>query len=169
MTLLSPVISHDGLDALRLVVGHDSLRPSSESANASFSAPPPSKESANFPSYAAAIQSVISQPDIGGRLVQTMLTRLLTDFHEDCSPISITLFRLLSERFQGQMSQWVPATIAQIPTKDLKQAEREKFLNSFGTAIQAGNLGGVRNAFVALDRAARKERERMMGTANGMR
>ena len=162
--LLSPAISHDSLDALRTIVGHDSLRPASASSNASFSAPPPGPEAANFPAYASAIRSIISQPEIGGQMTQTMLSRLLTDFHEDCAPLCITSFRLMSERFPEQMSQWVPAAIAQIPLKDLRQADREKFLENFGTAIQAGNLSGVRNAFTALDRAARKDRERMMAS-----
>jgi transportin-3 len=93
-----------------------------------------------------------------------MLSRLLTDFHEDCTPICITSFRLLCERFPEQMAQWIPAAVAQVPAKDLRQADREKFLATFGTAIQAGNLAGIRNAFTALDRAARKDRERMMAS-----
>lgn len=95
-----------------------------------------------------------------------MLTRILTDFHEDCTPVAIVLFRLLAERFPAELAQWVPAAVAQIPPKDLRQADREKFLGTFGDAISAGNLTGVRSAFSTLDRAARRDRERMLATSS---
>lgn len=164
--LLSPSISHDSLDAVRMLIGHDSLRPTSASADASFSAGPLNTESANYPAYATAIRSVISEPEIGGRITHTMLSRLLTDFHEDCSPVCITVFRLLCERFPMQMAQWVPAATAQIPPKSLRQADREKFLTTFSQAMESGNLSGVRNAFTALDRAARRDRERTMASSS---
>ena len=168
VTLLSPTISLDGLDALRQIVGHDCLdaaAPSSSNGGGGGGGVAPSapgSERAQWPAFASAIRSVLCAPEAGGRLVSIMLGRLVTDFHEDCAPVSITLFRLLSERITPQMAEWVPAAAQQIPGKDLAQTERDRFVNSFGTAVSSGNLAGVRNAFVQLDRAARKERERMV-------
>lgn len=162
-TLLNPSVCRDGLDTLRTIIGHDALpsqlQPASNPINVNGGGGESSK-SGNWSAYASSIRNVIAQPTFGGRLVQILLTRLVTDFHEDCSPMSITLGRMLADKFPQEMSQWVPAAIAQIPPKDLREAERESFGRSFMTALSSGNLNGVRQAWVQLDRASRKERER---------
>lgn len=161
VSLLSPIISLDGLDAVRLLVGHDSLRGASATPSG-YGAPSSNPaEAAQFPAFSQAIRSVISNPEIGARLVHLLLSRLVTDFHEDCSGMAVTLARLLAERFPTELAQWVPAALATIPAKDLRDQERQKFLDSFTKAMNERNLGGVRNAWSQLDRASRKQRERL--------
>ena len=76
--------------------------------------------------------------------------------------MSVTLGRVLAERFPQEMAQWVPSAIALISPKDLREPERQKFLTSFAQGISTGNLGKVRNSWNQLDRASRKERERLL-------
>ena len=162
-TLLSAAVSHDGLDTVRLIVGHDSLRGSAtQPPPLSSSAPNDPRESDKGAEYANVIRSTFGQPDVGGRFVYILLSRLVTDFHEDCAPMSVTLGRILAEQFPQEMAQWVPSAIALIPKKDLREPERHKFLLSFEEGIRTGNLGKVRNAWNQLDRASRKERERLV-------
>lgn len=165
ITLLSPNVCHEGLDTIRVIVGHDCLRASSTtnqgSNNMSFPTGTDPQQVANWDNYAAAIRSVISQPEAGGKLVQILLSRLVTDFSEDCAPMSVTLARLLAERFPQELAQWVPAALSTISPKDLREPERQKFIAGFSEGMSTGNLGKVRNAWTNLDRASRKERERM--------
>jgi transportin-3 len=155
VTLLDAHVCHDGIDTLRTIVGHDSL-----SSNPTMFSAADTKQASSMNQYAQAIRGTIAQPDVGGRLVSIILTRLVTDFHEDCTPMSITLSRLLAERFPQELAQWVPAAVSQISPKDLREPERQKFLSSFNEGLSTRNLGKVRSAFTNLDRATKKERER---------
>lgn len=113
-----------------------------------------------MPAFAAAIRQVISSENAGQRLVQILLTRLVTDFHEDNAPMSITIARLLTQSFTQEMATWIPAAVQSLPPKAIKDAERDKFLAGCSKALQEGNPNAMRSAWVQLDRASRKERER---------
>lgn len=159
INLLNPHVSHDGLDTIRVIVGHDSLntqnsQPFGDASHLS------ARDQANMPRFAAAIRQVLSNENAGQRLVQILLTRLVTDFHEDNAPMSITIARLLTQSFQQEMATWIPNAVHSLPTKAVKDNERDKFLAGCSKALQEGNPNGMRTAWTQLDRACRKERER---------
>ena len=157
-TLLSPHVSHDGLDTLRSVLGHDMLSSSNNGMPNSVYTPIEQQK------YAAVVMQALAQPEFGGRATSVIVTRIVTDFHEDCTPTAITLMRLFGERLPEQLASWVPQAIAALPAKSIRDADRAKFLQSFSTSITHRNLGGVRSAFVTLDRATRKDKERMLSS-----
>ncbi|KAK9897915.1 nuclear localization sequence binding protein [Cystobasidium minutum MCA 4210] len=159
VNLLNPNVSHDALDAVRVIVGHDALNTQNTQGYGAPSHLSP-RDQANMPAFAAAIKQVLSGENAGQRLVQILLTRLVTDFHEDIAPMSITIARLLTQSFPQEMAQWIPAAVQSLPAKAVKDAERDKFLAGCSKALQEGNPNAMRSAWVQLDRASRKERER---------
>ncbi|KAH8930017.1 nuclear localization sequence binding protein [Atractiella rhizophila] len=141
------------LDALREIVGNDSLDLPS-SAPSTPLAPGPAD-----PSYAVAIRSVLDQH--GYVLIGILLNGVAITFHEDCSPTVITLFRLLSEHCPNQLSTWVSqAAERALPTRDVGLGVREKFLSQFGVAMSEGNPNKVKEAFVNLYKACKRTRDR---------
>lgn len=159
INLLNANVSHDGLDTVRVIIGHDALNTQNNQGYGSSSYLSP-RDQANMPTYAAAIRQVISTENAGQRLVQILLTRLVTDFHEDNAPMSVTIARLLTQSFPQEMATWIPTAIQNLPPKSLKDSERDKFLAGCSKALQDGNPNGMRAAWTQLDRACRKERER---------
>lgn len=159
INLLNPNVSHDGLDTVRVIVGHDALNTQNNQSFGSNSYLS-ERDQANMPNYAAAIRQVLSNDNAGQRLVQIILTRLVTDFHEDNAPMSITIARLLAQSFPQEMATWIPTAVQHLPPRAVKDTERDKFLTSCSKALQEGNPNGVRSALNQLDRACRKERER---------
>lgn len=159
INLLNPNVSHDGLDTVRVIVGHDALNTQN---NQPYGAPSQLslQEQANMPAYAAAIRQVLSTEGAGQRLLQIILTRLVTDFNEDNAPMSVTIARLLAQSFPQEMATWIPSAVQNLPPRTVKDTERDKFLASCSKALQEGNPNGIRSAWNQLDRACRKERER---------
>lgn len=156
---LNPNVSHDALDTVRVIVGHDALNTQNNQGYGG-SSHLSARDQANMPTYAAAIRNVMSTEHAGQRLVEIMLTRLVTDFHEDNAPMSITIARLLAQSFPQEMTVWIPTAVQNLPPKAVKDVEREKFLAGCSKALQEGNPNAIRSAWIQLDRASRKERER---------
>jgi transportin-3 len=160
INLLNPDVSHDGLDTVRVIVGHDALNTQNNAQNYGSSSSLTPSDQASLPAYAAAIRQVISSDNAGQRLVQILLTRLVTDFHEDNAPMSVTIARLLTQSFPQEMATWIPTAVQSLPPRALKDSERDKYMTSCSKALQDGNANAMRNAWSQLDRACRKERER---------
>lgn len=159
INLLNPNVSHDGLDTIRVLIGHDALntqnnQPFGDASHLS------ARDQANMPRYATAIRQVFSNENAGQRLVDILLSRLVTDFHEDNAPMSITIARLLAQSFAQEMATWIPTAVQKLPPKAIKDSERDKFLAGCSKALQDGNPNAMRTAWTQLDRTCRKERER---------
>lgn len=162
--LLNPNVSHDGLDTVRIIVGHDSLNPQQSPFNEADKLSARDKQ--HLPAYAAAIRQVFSENGIGQQLVQTLLTRLVTDFHEDNAPLCITVARLLAQSFRDEMAIWIPIAVQGLPPRSIKDTERDAFLANCSKALQANTPNGVRMAWVQLHRACLKSRERSSLTSS---
>lgn len=111
-TLLAPQIVLSTLDALRGIVGHESLQ-----------SPSP------FPAaFGSAIRTVVD--GASGALIPALLG-LLVDGFEDAATNILTILRLLAVQFPMQLTREVPLAVEQLPGKTVSGAERAEFLTKF--------------------------------------
>ncbi|KAK4333544.1 mRNA transport regulator MTR10 [Rhodotorula toruloides] len=151
LTLPSPRIVLAALDAVRAVVGHDSLHPET---NGSFASP---SHQAAFPTYATAIRAIIEST--ATQLIQLLLD-VLVGGGEDEPYNVLTILRLLSIQFPTVLAQTVPAAVELLPARAAGPADKAEFLAKFNGAITAQNPNQVKEAFTWLLRASRRSRDR---------
>ncbi|GAA5861972.1 hypothetical protein JCM1840_006893 [Sporobolomyces johnsonii] len=151
LTLLSPQVVLNALDAVRAIVGHDSLHydPSDPHLSPAMHA--------TYPNYVAAIRAVIEATSV--QLLQLLLD-VLVGGGEDEPYNVLTILRLLSIQFPMVLAANVPAAVELLPAKIAGPAEKAEFLNRFNSAITAQNPNQVKDAFTWLLRTSRKSRER---------
>ncbi|KAJ8296639.1 hypothetical protein OF846_000989 [Rhodotorula toruloides] len=154
LTLPSPRIVLAALDAVRAVVGHDSLHPES---NGSFASP---SQQAAFPTYATAIRAIIEST--ATQLMQLLLD-VLVGGGEDEPYNVLTILRLLSIQFPTVLAQTIPAAVELLPARAAGPADKAEFLAKFNGAITAQNPNQVKEAFTWLLRASRRSRDRARG------
>lgn len=116
LTLLRPDIVMAALDAIRGIVGHESLQ-----SNAAVLAP-------NSDNTGAAIRAVIEATS--AQLVELLVSGLV-DGPEDASSSMVTVLRLLSIMFAPQLAATVPEAIANLQSKSLSDEESTEFLSRF--------------------------------------
>ncbi|GAA5899857.1 hypothetical protein JCM5296_006198 [Sporobolomyces johnsonii] len=151
LTLLSPQVVLNALDAVRAIVGHDSLHYDPSDPHL-----PPAMH-ATYPNYVAAIRAVIEATSV--QLLQLLLD-VLVGGGEDEPYNVLTILRLLSIQFPMVLAANVPAAVELLPAKVAGPAEKAEFLNRFNSAITAQNPNQVKDAFTWLLRTSRKSRER---------
>ncbi|GAA5966217.1 hypothetical protein JCM21900_003336 [Sporobolomyces salmonicolor] len=151
LTLLSPQVVLTALDAVRAIVGHDSLHYDPSDPHLS-----PAMHTA-YPNYVAAIRAVVEATSV--QLLQLLLD-VLVGGGEDEPYNVLTILRLLSIQFPMVLAANVSAAVELLPAKVAGPAEKAEFVNRFNSAITAQNPNQVKDAFTWLLRTSRKSRER---------
>lgn len=122
LSLYKPSIVIAALDGLRAMVGHEALQ--FNPADPSYS---PAQQQA-FPLYASALRQVIaaSSSQLVGILVD-----ILVNGDEDASMGVLTVFRLLSIQFPGELAEGLVSAVDQLPTKVASVEEKADFMARF--------------------------------------
>lgn len=123
LTLLSPAIVLSALDAIRAIIGHDSLQFDSSDPN-----PPPF--SSAFPHFALTIRSTIEGCMF--QLVGLLLDGLVKGLEDTASNV-LTCFRLLSLQFSDSFKINVQLALEELHSKALSGEVRLEFLNRFNS------------------------------------
>ncbi|KAI5479719.1 mRNA transport regulator (Mtr10) [Pseudohyphozyma bogoriensis] len=144
-TLLSPAVALAALDAIRAVIGHESLHQAA--GGQVYGVPFP-------PTFAPAITAVIDS--VAFQLV-SILVEGLVDGMEDVSSNALTLLRVMAAQFPSQLAASVPNAIEALEVRFASAAEKTEFMTRFSNA---GNPNQVKDAFTWLLRTSRKSRER---------
>lgn len=124
LTLLSPAILLSTLDAVRSIIGHESLcfDPTDPSYNLSAA------DTALYPAFATAIRSVVEPSSL--QLVELLVNELVS-FSEDTGSNVLTIFRVMSIAFPATLNSTVPACVSRIGDKLVDDAGKTKFVNQF--------------------------------------
>ncbi|KAG8901213.1 Nuclear import receptor [Tulasnella sp. 403] len=155
LTLVHPDIIFPALDLVRSLIAHDSLNPTP--APSPRPSPIPG-QTASFAQFAIVIRQVVR--DNGFQLVGFILAGLLTHFPEDALPVVVSMFRMLAVTWPNELATWLPPVVEQLSVASLPVAAKGQFLDDFARALSSGNVDQVKQAVVALNRAARRARER---------
>ncbi|GAA5979043.1 hypothetical protein JCM5350_004214 [Sporobolomyces pararoseus] len=155
LTLLTPQIVLTALDAIRDVVGHESL--SWDSSNPPHLSPYEQQRFQNYPQFQVAIRAVVEASAV--QLVQLLLD-VLVGGGEDEPYTVITILRMLSIQFPTVLAANVPVAVEQLPTKAAAATEKAEFLTKFNAALTAQDPSKMKDAFTWLFRTSRKSRER---------
>ncbi|KAG9043201.1 Nuclear import receptor [Tulasnella sp. UAMH 9824] len=139
LTLVHPDIIYPALDLLWMILGHESMTPSAS-------------QPAKYAQYATTIRQAVSAN--GFQFVGLLLTGMVTTFPEDSVHLVASLFRLLAGGWRPELATWLPPAVQQIPAASLPAEARAKFLTDMG------NLDHVRSSVLALNRTARRAKER---------
>ncbi|KAH8102540.1 ARM repeat-containing protein [Cristinia sonorae] len=148
LTLVQADVVFAALEFLHGVVTHDSLLPSSS--------PPP-----KFPTYAAAIRSVIEKD--GLELSGYLLSGLTGDFPEETAPFIVDIFRSLATLWSSQLLAWLPTILQQLNGIVVPDQAKSAFLADVTRAINTAQFDKVKYAIHGLDRASRKAKDRRRG------
>lgn len=125
LTLEMPAIIIAALDALRSILGHESLSFSPSDPN-----PPPI--AALYPSFSAAIRGVVtgSKEQLVGLLVNGLVS-----FSEDTTSSVLTLLRVLSIHFSDVLAAALPAAVENLPVKIASKEEKIEFMNKYTLSV----------------------------------
>ncbi|KAK4704603.1 transportin-3, partial [Phenoliferia sp. Uapishka_3] len=140
-TLLSPQIVLSSLDALRAIIGHESLE-----------SPTP------FPAaFGSSIRTVVE--GASPSLARVLMTGVVDGF-EDASTNILTILRMLAVQFPQVLVREMPAAVEQLPVKSVSPAERAEFLTKFQSSMSVQNPNQAKESFTWLLRTSKKSRER---------
>lgn len=125
LTLPSVRIVLDALDAIRAIVGHDSLHDPSDQ----YLSP---AQHASFPAYASAIRAVVEAH--ATQLVQLLLDVLVAGGEDEPHNV-LTILRLLSIQFPAVLAQTVPPSVERLEQRAAGLEEKQEFLGRFTTCV----------------------------------
>ncbi|KAL9941135.1 hypothetical protein V8E36_000623 [Tilletia maclaganii] len=173
LTIYRHEVVDTALTFIREVVGHDALSmiPNTSAPGTSLtpvypnpaliSAVGPVSQETNPQEVAAIannIRSVIQEQ--GFQLCSLLLNGLTSHFSPDCLPLAVSVIRVLSSLFPTEMAAWIPAAAESLPTRTVSVAERQKFVESYTSAMANQALDQIKPAVTSLYSIARRAQDR---------
>ena len=121
---MPPQILLGALDAVRAVIGHESLQYDPSDPHLS-----PQLAQA-YPQFATSIRSVVSEPGAARELVRLLLDALV-DGHDDLTSNVLTMFRLLGIQFAPQLVANVPLALDALDARVVGHDDKVAFAQKF--------------------------------------
>lgn len=157
------------LNFMRDLVGHESLLlppPADGAVTAEMMAAaaraPGAGDTQSATTFALLLRGVLTSGSapMGAQLVRTLLLGLTGKLDPDDQPITISILRMVAGAFPALSLQWVEAALPALPASSVSQADKEKFVETYRSALAHHNLDQVRVALNTLYRASRRTRDR---------